>query len=124
MSEYKSRGFLLKQRAVLKLYLMSYIENGTQYGMEMLGLLRDEFHEYGYRPTHSEMYKVLHELTREGSIYREKRLRGTPGIDFQEIILYHLTDKGKDDLDLYKKQIKKELDRCLGLLNKVVRDNY
>ena len=124
MSEYKNRGFLIKQRGVLKLYIMSYIINGKSYGLQMLEDLRDEFKDHGYYPTHSEIYKTLHELTREGSVKRERRIKGNPQTDFQEIILYHLTEQGKEDYILYKKQIKKELDRCIGLLQKTIEDHY
>ena len=124
MTEYKNHGFLLKQRAFLKLYLLSYIQNEKRYGLQLLEHLKQEFKEYGYTPTHSEMYKTLHELTREGIVSREKSIKGEPGVDFQEIIFYHLTEKGKVELELYRKQMKVELDRCSGLLNKAIGDHY
>ncbi|MFE4809710.1 hypothetical protein ACFQ9Y_00865 [Peribacillus simplex] len=66
----------------------------------------------------------MHDLTREGVLRREERLLGERGVDFQEIIIYQLTDKGKEALELYRKQMKVELDRCIGLLKKAVSDNY
>ncbi|WP_042347612.1 helix-turn-helix transcriptional regulator [Bacillus massiliigorillae] len=124
MSEQQSRGFLLKQRAFLKLYLLDLIERQKGYGFQMLDDLRKEFKPYGYSPTHSELYKSLHELYKEGIVTREKKIKGEPGVDFQEIVIYHLTDKGKKEAILYKKQLKVELDRCVALLNKAVKDHY
>lgn len=122
--EYESRGFLLKQRAFLKLYLFRMLENQVEYGNGLLEALRREFRSYGYSPTHSELYKVLHEFYRDDLVTREKKLKGEPGIDFQEIILYRLTDKGKAEAELYRKQMKVELERCRGLLDKALADNY
>lgn len=124
MSEYKNRGFLLKQRAFLKLYIYKYIERNKGYGSQYLGDLKDEFNIYGYKPTHSELYKCLHEMTRDGFVKREKKIKGEKSVDFQEIILYQLTDEGKKEYDRYKTQMKKELDRCRGLLDKAIRDHY
>ncbi|ASV69751.1 helix-turn-helix transcriptional regulator [Cytobacillus sp. FSL W7-1323] len=118
------RGFLVRQRAFLKLYLLKMIEANKRYGTQFLDDLRTEFKPYGYHPTHSEIYKTLHELTREGWVRREKKLLGEPGVDFQEIIIYHLTDKGKQEYELYRKQMKVEFDRCLGLLNQAMSDHY
>ena len=124
MSEQQSRGFLVKQRAFLKLYLLDLIERQKGYGSQMLDDLRKEFKPYGYSPTHSEIYKSLHELYKDGIVRREKKIKGEPGVDFQEIVIYHLTDFGKEELKLYKKQMKVELDRCSALLNKAIRDHY
>lgn len=124
MNEQQSRGFLLKQRAFLKLYLFNKIEQHKGYGSQMLEDLRKEFKQYGYSPTHSEMYKTLHELYNEGLVRREKKIKGQQGVDFQEIVIYHLTDKGKEESILYKKQMKVELDRCVSLLNKAIHDHY
>lgn len=115
---------MLKQRSFLKLYLLSSIEKEKGYGLQFLNDLRKEFKEFGYVPTHSELYKTLHSLASDGIVRREKRIKGEPGVDFQEIIIYHLTEEGKDSLDLYKKQMKTEIDRCIGLLNKGLSDHY
>ncbi|MFE4029336.1 helix-turn-helix transcriptional regulator [Priestia sp. YIM B13551] len=124
MSKYENRGFLLKQRAFLKLYMYQIIMEQKRYGQEYLHKLRKEFEPFGYSPTHSEMYKVLHELTREKLVTREKRIKGEPGVDFQEVIFYELTDKGKEEYDLFKKQMKVELERNKALLEKALRDHY
>jgi len=124
MSEFKNRGFLLKQRAFLKLYIYKTIDKNKGYASQYLGDLRKEFKQYGYEPTHTETYKVLHELTRDGLVKRERQIKGEKGVDFQEIILYSLTDEGKKEYDLYKKQMKVELERCRGLLDKALEDHY
>jgi Replication terminator protein len=60
MSKRSSTGFLLKQRAFLKLYMITYDEQERLYGMKLLEVLREEFKPYGYRPQHTEVYKALH----------------------------------------------------------------
>ncbi|WP_263117585.1 helix-turn-helix transcriptional regulator [Bacillus subtilis] len=124
MSEYKNRGFLLKQRAFLKLYVYKIIDHSKGYGSQYLNDLQKEFSVFGYKPTHTELYKVLHQLTRDGYVKREKQIKGQKGVDFQEIVLYQLTDEGKKEYDLYKVQMKKELERCRGLLDKALKDHF
>lgn len=76
-------------------------------------------------PPQSEIYRALHELVQQGILYRTKQLKGNdPKVDFQEIVLYHFTSDGEEKAKLYKKQVKTDLDRCLGILNKAVVDNY
>jgi DNA-binding PadR family transcriptional regulator len=118
-------GFMIAQRAFIKVYLITMVEQQRGYGYQMLEELRREFSNYGYSPPQSEIYRALHELVQEGVLYRTKQLKGNdPRVDFQEIVLYHFTDGGLQKADLYKKQIKTDLDRCLGILNKAVGDNY
>lgn len=124
VTEYESRGFLMKQKAFLKLYLYRCIDQNKDYGLHYLKELETEFQMLGYRPTHSQMYKALHEMTLEGHVNREKKIKGEKGVDFQEIILYTLTASGKKEYELYKKQMKVELERNRDLLNKALRDNY
>ncbi|MGM2632493.1 helix-turn-helix transcriptional regulator [Bacillus cereus group sp. Bce040] len=124
MEEYQNRGFLLKQRSYLKLYIYRIIDRNKGYGSQYLNDLREEFKFLGYHPTHTELYKTLHELTRDGYVKREKRIKGEEGVDFQEIILYQLTDEGKKEYDRYKQQMKVELERCKGLLDKALKDHY
>ncbi|AJS59057.1 helix-turn-helix transcriptional regulator [Paenibacillus sp. IHBB 10380] len=118
-------AFMIAQRAFIKVYLITMVEQQRGYGYQMLEELRAEFSSFGYAPPQSEIYRALHELVQEGVFYRTKQLKGNdPRVDFQEIVLYHFTDSGKEKADLYKKQIKTDLDRCLGILNKAASDNY
>ncbi|WP_026693955.1 Replication termination protein [Peribacillus kribbensis] len=129
---HQSRGFLLKQRAFLKLYLLDYIQSNKSYGRQFVEDLRKEFEPYAYAPTHSEVYKCLHDLYREGYLKREKKLLGEQGGDFigkkdatfQEIIVYHMTEEGKAKLETYRKTLKVELERCIGLLTKGLNDHF
>ncbi|MNP49526.1 hypothetical protein D3C76_1437150 [compost metagenome] len=101
------------------------VEQQRGYGYQMLEELRRDFDDHGYSPPQSEIYRALHELVQEGVLYRTKQLKGNdPRVDFQEIVLYHFTDEGAAKAELYKKQIKTDLDRCLGILNKAVNDNF
>lgn len=118
-------AFMIAQRAYLKLFLIGMVEKRKGYGYEMLEELKEQFRPFGYVPPQSEIYRALHELVQEGILYRTKQLKGNdPTIDFQEIVLYHFTEDGVATADLYKKQVKIDLDRCLGMLNKAVHDHY
>lgn len=58
--EVKSRNrdnFLIKQRAFVKLYLLSWIEQGRPYGQEMLDDFYKTFKYFNYKPNHSEVSK-------------------------------------------------------------------
>lgn len=125
MEKRRGRGFLVNQRGFLKLYLLTMIEEKKhRYAHEMYKELDDELKLFGYRPTRSEVYKTLHEMTREEYFYRQTRIKGDPAVDFQEIITYELSEKGKEAAKLFKKQMKTELDHCIRLLRKAVDDNY
>ncbi|WHX51201.1 helix-turn-helix transcriptional regulator [Paenibacillus woosongensis] len=118
-------AFMIAQRAYIKLYLISMVEQRRGYGYQMLEELKEEFKPFGYVPPQSEIYRALHELVQEGVLYRSKHLKGNdPSVDFQEIVLYDFTDDGHEKAELYKKQVKVDLDRCIGMLNKAVADNY
>lgn len=118
-------AFMIAQRAFIKVYLITMVEQQRGYGYQMLEELRQEFKSHGYSPPQSEIYRALHELVQEGVLYRTKQLKGNdPRVDFQEIVLYHFTDDGAEKAKLYKKQVKTDLDRCLGILHKAVNDNF
>ncbi|MDQ0088629.1 DNA-binding PadR family transcriptional regulator [Paenibacillus anaericanus] len=118
-------AFMIAQRAYLKLFLIGMVERRRGYGYEMLDELKEQFKPFGYVPPQSEIYRALHELVQEGVLYRTKKLKGNdPKVDFQEIVLYHFTEEGYEKAELYKKQVKADLDRCIGMLNKAVTDHY
>ncbi|RCX17054.1 replication termination protein [Fontibacillus phaseoli] len=118
-------AFMIAQRAYIKLYLINKVEQRRGYGYQMLEELKEEFKPFGYVPPQSEIYRALHELVQEGVLYRTKQLKGNdPSVDFQEIVLYHFTDNGAEKAALYKKQVKTDLDRCIGMLHKAVADNF
>ncbi|ASA21325.1 helix-turn-helix transcriptional regulator [Paenibacillus donghaensis] len=118
-------AFMIAQRAFIKVNLITMVEQNRGYGYEMLEEMRRDFKPYGYSPPQSEIYRALHELVQQGILYRTKQLKGNdPKVDFQEIVLYHFTPDGEEKAKLYKKQVKTDLDRCLGILNKAVADNY
>ncbi|RYL92134.1 Replication termination protein [Sporolactobacillus sp. THM7-4] len=116
--------FLTKQRAILKVYLISLIERKKMYGLQYLNELRETFKPYGYVPKHSEIYKALHELTSEGVVYRTRKLRSEDKEGFQEIIYYQFTEKGYEKGQLYKRQVKTDLERSRDIIEKVLKDNY
>ncbi len=116
----ENTGFLLKQRAFLKLYIITNIENGRWYGMSLRDELRKEFDHLGYRPQHSEVYRALHELLEDGLLKRGEVLM--EGSKYQKVALYYIRDTEK--VKAYKKLIKVELDRCKGLIEKALADNY
>ncbi|MCM3109675.1 helix-turn-helix transcriptional regulator [Lederbergia lenta] len=116
----ESTGFLIKQRAFIKLYLITNIENGRWYGMKLLDELRKEFKPYGYEPQHPEIYRALHELLEQGILKRGKIKK--EGSKYQEIAVYFIRDTEK--ASAYKKLIKHDLDRGHQLIKKALTDNY
>ena len=63
---------LNKQRAFVKLYLLSWIEQGRLYGQGMLNDFYKQFQHLNYKPNHSEVYKGLHKLLENGIIIRSR----------------------------------------------------
>ncbi|WP_279326086.1 helix-turn-helix transcriptional regulator [Bacillus sp. FJAT-47783] len=121
MSEKRNpSGFLLKQRAFLKLYLITMTEEERLYGLKLLDVLRSEFKPYGFKPNHSELYKALHDLIHDGILRQVKKKK--EGTEFQEVVYYEFVDYEK--AKKYKRQLKVELDRCKGLIEKAIRDNF
>lgn len=116
----ESTGFLIKQRAFLKLYIITNIENGRWYGLQLLDELRKEFKPYGFEPQHSEVYRALHDLLEDGILTRGKIKK--EGSKYQEIAVYSIKDKEK--AKAYKKLVKADLDRCSQILRKALEDNY
>ncbi|QTM99569.1 Replication termination protein [Sediminibacillus dalangtanensis] len=120
--ERQPSGFLVKQRAFLKLYLITLIENKHLYGLKLRDLLKEEFRELGYRPNHPEIYKALHDLIEQGILFQQKEKK--QGTVYQEVVYYQFTEEGKEKAEAYKKQLKIELERCLQLLEKAIKDNF
>lgn len=116
----ESTGFLIKQRAFLKLYLLTSIEKSGWYGMQLLDELKQEFKPYGYKPQHSEIYRALHELMEAGILTRKKVIE--EGAKYKEVAVYSIADK--DQANAYKKLVKADLDRCSQLLKKALQDNF
>lgn len=115
-------GFLLKQRAFLKLYLITLTEQERLYGLKLLDVLREEFQPFGYRPNHSEVYKALHDLIEDGILEQVKKKK--EGMKYQEVVYYRFTEEGYKKAQLYKRQLKTELDRCEALIRKAIKDNF
>ncbi|WP_153462665.1 MULTISPECIES: helix-turn-helix transcriptional regulator [Sediminibacillus] len=120
--ERQPSGFLVKQRAFLKLYLITLIENNHLYGLKLRDLLKEEFRDLGYRPNHPEIYKALHDLIEKGILFQQKEKK--EGAVYQEVVYYQFTEEGKEKAKAYKKQLKIELERCLQLLEKALKDNF
>lgn len=114
MGKHTSR-FLVKQRSVLKGVLIVLSEENRLYGLEYKKTIYDELKMFGYKPNHSEIYKSLHELLEEGVLKRIKKIK--EGKKLQEVVYYVVDDL--DKAKLYKKQLKVDLDRSIGLLTKV-----
>ena len=116
----ESTGFLIKQRAFIKLYLITNIENGKWYGMQLLDEMKKEFKPFGFEPQHSEIYRVLHDLLEDGILTRGKIVK--EGSKYQEVAVYSIKDKEK--AKTYKKMVKVDMDRSAQLLRKAIEDNY
>ena len=116
----ESTGFLIKQRAFIKMYLITNIENGKWYGMQLLDEMKKEFKPFGFEPQHSEIYRALHDLLEEGVLTRGKIVK--EGSKYQEVAVYSIKDKEK--AKTYKKMVKVDMDRSAQLLRKAIEDNY
>ncbi len=116
----ENSGFLIKQRAFLKLYLVTRIEKGPWYGLQLLDELKSAFKPYGFSPQHSEIYRALHDLTEAGILKRRKVTE--EGSKYKEVAVYSIADK--EGAKAYKKLVKADLDRCEQLLRKAIKDNY
>ena len=116
----ESTGFLIKQRAFIKMYLITNIENGKWYGMQLLDEMKKEFKPFGFEPQHSEIYRALHDLLEDGILTRGKIVK--EGSKYQEVAVYSIKDKEK--AKTYKKMVKVDMDRSAQLLRKAIEDNY
>lgn len=114
----KSTGFLIRQRAFLKAYIIRYVEEGRHYGLQIKDRLRIEFDAFGYKPEHSEVYRALHDLTQEGYLKRVKKIE--EGSTYKEIVLYYIADSEKTKA--YMKLVTEDLHRSQGMLMKSVED--
>ncbi|MEK4029747.1 Replication termination protein [Pseudobacillus sp. FSL P4-0506] len=112
--------FLIKQRAFLKLFMIRFVEENKLYGMQAMDELKMTFKQFGYEPNHSEIYRSLHELIDDGILKRQKKLQ--EGAKYKEVVIYQFADYEK--ARLYKKQVKTDLDRSMGLLRKALEDVY
>jgi DNA-binding PadR family transcriptional regulator len=118
--ERKPSGFLLKQRAFLKLYMITMTDQKRLYGLSLLTELRREFDIYGYKPNSSEIYKSLHDLLEDGILEQVKKKK--EGMDLQEVVYYRF--KNKQQAEGYKSRLKEELERCSRLIDKALADNF
>lgn len=118
------RGFLLKQKAFLKLYLLEIASNPRDYGSVVLEDLRTKFKPYGYSPSHTEIYKTYKELYKQGYVKKKTEIKGDPHENIQEVYVYYLTPEGKKELEVYRKLMKTELERSIGILETALKDHY
>src|SRR3954454_21686669 len=100
------------------MYLITNIENGKWYGMQLLDEMRKEFKPYGFEPQHSEIYRALHDLLENGVLTRGKIKKD--GSKYQEVAVYSIKDKEK--AKTYKKMFKVDLDHSYHLLRKAIED--
>lgn len=115
-------SFLTKQRAVLKVYLLNEIERSKSYGWRYTETIAAR--NANYHPTHSEIYKALHELTADGLISRHKQRVAERGSGLQEVVLYSFTEDGYHRAQVYKLRVKSDLERSKRLIDSIIADNY
>lgn len=68
-------------------------EKKRLYGFKILDELREEFRPYGYRPNHSELYKALHDLIKDGILKQIKRKKKEPSFKRLSIISLSIMKK-------------------------------
>ncbi|MFM9280855.1 helix-turn-helix transcriptional regulator [Paenibacillus jiagnxiensis] len=114
---------MVAQRAIIKLYLLTFLEKNRGYGYQMFDELKSHIKESGLNPPDSEVYRILHGLVDDGVLYRTKQESGR--VEFpQEIYIYDFTADGREKAALFKKQVKPEIERCIGVLRKAEKDNF
>ncbi|ARR10698.1 helix-turn-helix transcriptional regulator [Paenibacillus bovis] len=120
-------AFLIGQRPFIKLYILHILDQRQSYGLEMISEVKRYLKEEGYTPPQSEIYRGLNELVTAGIIETTHRIKkdhnGSTG-DFQEIILYKYTIDGRQKAEMFKREVKLELDRCIGMLKQARKDNF
>lgn len=122
----RTNRFLIKQRPILQLYLIKFIQEERLYGQELLKRLREEFKESGFVPSSSEVYRALQDLSEKGILKREKVTKeGTEDKKYYQEIVYHrLSDEGQKKLELLRMHVKADLDRSHKIIEKALRDLY
>ena len=119
MSENKS-AYLIKQRAFLKVFLLAEIEKGQSYGLQLKKIIQQKFDEYGFKPDHSEIYRSLHELMKDGYLSKTEEL--VKGAEFKTVEVYRIKDK--DKVKAYKELVKPDLDRSRDLIRRAIEEIY
>lgn len=113
-------GFLIRQRAYIKLFILTKIGTKRVYGKEILDQLTEEFRPFNYKPYHSEVYRGLQELLEGGYIKRQRvKLKNE---SYQEIYLYYIHDV--DKVNMYKKMVQEDLNRCMKMLKYALDYNF
>ena len=112
--------FLIKQRPFIKVFLLSELEKGQMYGLQLRDIIWDEFKIYGFRPDHTEIYRSLHELTEEG--YLKKFVEKVDGTKYKTVEVYKIADI--DKVKAYKKLVKVDLDRSEDLIKSLKKKSY
>lgn len=116
----ESTGFMIRQRAFLKLYLITEIEKGKSYGFQLQDILLAKFAPFAFEPTLPEIYRALHDLAEDDILHKgEEKVEGAK---YKKIGVYTIKDKEK--ARAYKKLVKMDLERCDGLLRQAVYDNF
>lgn len=118
--ERKPSGYVLKQRAFLKCYMITLTEQERMYGNTIVGLLREEFSVLGYKPTPSEIYKSLHELIKQEILEPMEKIREDS--ERRKVIYYRIKDQER--AESYKKRVYEDMVRSYRILKKGLEDNF
>ncbi|EIL83355.1 helix-turn-helix transcriptional regulator [Bacillus altitudinis] len=113
--------FLLRQKQFLKLSAITYIEQERYYASEILQLLKKEYSEFGYKPSHTEVYKALNELVEEGMLERHARKQGED-YQYKEVVTYSLIDRTA--AANYKKKTHELLVNSKKMIQKIIKNNF
>ncbi|MGG1263746.1 helix-turn-helix transcriptional regulator [Brevibacillus laterosporus] len=116
----RERNFLIKQRAYLKVYLITKIKKGRSYGLQLAKELGDEFIRDGFVPTSAEVYRSLDELVEQGIVSRHTQLQ--EGTEKKPIIVYKINDL--HIADSYLQLVQQDLQRSQRLIEKALKDNF
>jgi DNA-binding PadR family transcriptional regulator len=116
-SEYQKSGYVTKQAAFLKAYLIGLINKQPLHGYNYYEEIVKAFRADGYEPTKTEVYRALHDMIREEMIYQVRRK--VPEAEFKEVKIYHFAEpNGYDKAVKYVEEVKADLERSVQLLEK------
>ncbi len=113
-------NYLPPQAAFLKLNLLTIIEKERLYGYQIKRELQSLYQNHRYTIKHEHIYRALHDLVNEGYLIQEKEKIA----EFQEVVYYRFSDNGLERAQVYREQMKNELDRSIELLQEAKKLNY
>lgn len=125
----KGYFFNMTKKQVNKLIVLYILlkHNRGLYGKEILSLMHEMgFFERQELPTYGAFYPLLHEMHEAGLLRREERLLNPDPYEktYQKVVLYYVTDKGREEYEILRKKYLPLFQRQEKLLNRIYEKIY